>query len=166
MTETSSPARPSSTQGWTLRRDGWGRLILKWDDGREVHSVHPARCFPLTDPDRWISIFDSDGQEVVSIDSIAALSEETRALLLAELSEREFMPVVKRIVSVSSEHLPCDWVVETSRGPTTFVLDSEDHLRKLEGNRVIITDSHGVRYEIPDRQALDAGSQRLLRKFL
>ena len=151
---------------FTLKHDGWGRLVLRHPDGREVPGVHPVRSFPLSDPTRWVSLLDPSGQEVVQVETLDDVPEEVRAILLAELSEREFMPEVQRIVHVSGDSPPCQWIVETSRGRTTFTLDSEDALRKLGGGRLIITDNHGVRYEIRDRRSLDAGSQRWLRWFL
>jgi len=37
-------------------------------------------------------------------------------LIRAELATREFMPVIERIVSVTSYSTPCTWTVETDRG--------------------------------------------------
>ncbi len=151
---------------WSLRRDDWGRLVLTWADGSVVEGVVPVRAFPITASAGWISLLDLDGREVLLIERPGDVVGENRRLIDAELAEREFVPVIERIVSVDSDHLPCKWTVETSRGATTFTLDSEDHLRKIGPHRVLITDSHGVRYEIPDREALDAASLKRLRNFL
>lgn len=152
---------------FTLKRDGWGRLVLRHPDGREVPGVHPVRSFPLSDPNRWVSLIDTKtGQEVVQVSDMAELPEDVRSIVLAELSERQFVPKIQRILNVTGDSPPCEWEVETSRGRTKFTLDSEDHLRKLGDGRLIITDSHGVRYEIVDRKALDAASLKWLRLFL
>ena len=151
---------------WKLKRDGWGRLVLIHSDGREVPGIQPVRCFPLTEPDRWISLLEPTGHETMMIADLNPLPETVQAVLRAELSDREFIPVVQKILSVTGDSPPCEWTIETSRGTTTFLLDSEDHLRKLEPNRVLITDAHGVRYDIPNRARLDAESEKLLRKFL
>lgn len=151
---------------FTLKRDGWGRLVLRHSDGREVPGVHPVRSFPLSEPDRWVSMLDPSGQEVLQVESLSDLADDVRAIVLAELSEREFMPEILRILNVTGDSPPCQWEVDTSRGRTRFTLDSEDSLRKLGGGRLIVSDNHGVRYEIRNRKAMDAGSQRWLRLFL
>jgi hypothetical protein len=94
------------------------------------------------------------------------LSPGTRTALEAELAEREFLPVIKRIYRVSLQTNPCEWEVETDRGPTKFLLKSEDDVRRLEGNRALVTDAHGVRYLIPDSETLDRHSRRVLERYL
>ena len=61
---------------------------------------------------------------------------------------------------------PCEWFVETDRGPTSFVLNSDEHVRKLGQDRALILDSHGLRYLVPDAKQLDAHSRRLLSRYL
>jgi len=89
-----------------------------------------------------------------------------RLLLQEELAAREFNPVLRRVVSVSSFSTPSTWSVETDRGPTRFVLKTEEDIRRLERGRLLITGSQGIVYLIPDVQALDRASRRLLERFL
>jgi hypothetical protein len=87
-------------------------------------------------------------------------------VLQEELSRREFLPVIQRIVRVSGNSEPCEWEVETDRGPTRFVLESEDHVRRLERNKVAIKDSHGIRYVVKDVDALDKKSRRIIEWYV
>ena len=83
-----------------------------------------------------------------------------------ELARREFVPVIRRILRVSAAVEPSEWDVETDRGPTSFVLDSEDDVHELDEYRALVTDAHGIRYLIPDVRRLDAHSRHLLERFL
>jgi hypothetical protein len=150
---------------FSLRHDAWGRLVLIDANGREHVGVEPIRGFPLSNPRRGIALCDSTGRELLWIDNLDALPASLREVLEDEMARREFMPVVRRILRVSSFAGPAEWEVETDRGPTRFLLDGEDGLRRLGGHGVMLIDNGGVRYLIPDMRRLDGASRRLLDHF-
>lgn len=154
------------TVSFSLLKDERGQLTLLDAAGQRHENVEPIRAFPISDPEHWISLCDPNGREIVQIKDLAELSDEQRTLLLSELTRREFVPVIRRIVSISSLAEPCEWFVETDRGPTSFVLNSDEHVRKLGQDRALILDSHGLRYLVPDAKQLDAHSRRLLSRYL
>jgi hypothetical protein len=82
------------------------------------------------------------------------------------LERREFVPIVKRIISVSGNSEPCQWQVETDRGLTSFILKDENDVRRLGENSVLVVDSYGIRYLIPDRKTLDAHSRRIIEWYV
>ena len=151
---------------FSLELDAQGRLSVTDSQGRRHENVEPIRAFPISDPEHWISICDSNGREVVQVRDLNELPPEQRELLLTELARREFVPVIRRIESISSLAEPCEWFVETDRGRTSFVLNSDEHVRKLGQDRALILDSHGLRYLVPDAKQLDAHSRRLLSRYL
>lgn len=153
-------------QSFTLERDSAGRLIVVDANGQRYVDVEPLRAFPISDPEHWISLCDAQGREVACVPSISQLPSEQRELLQSELTRREFVPVIQRIESISSLAEPCEWAVLTDRGPTRFVLNSDEHVRKLGADRALILDSHGLRYLVPDAKQLDAHSRRLLSRYL
>jgi hypothetical protein len=161
MTKPHSPAlHPIS-----LQYDPWRQLLMETDDGQKFAAVVPVRAFPISDPDHWISICDSHGQEILRIDDIHDLAPDVRGVLELELSQREFVPVIRRIVS-ATQHEPSDWIVETDRGCTAFQLNSEDDVRRIEPDQASIVDAHGIRYLITSVRKLDHGSRRILEYFL
>jgi hypothetical protein len=151
---------------FTLHHDAFGRLVLTDDPGRVFPAVEVVRAFPISDPRRCISVCDAEGHELIWIDELDAVPEPTRRVIEEELARREFVPVVRRILRVSAPVEPSEWDVETDRGRTHFVVNSEDDVRRLDGRRAMIIDANGVRYLIPDTRALDAGSGRLLERYL
>ena len=112
-------------------RDQWGQLVLIGADGETYSNVSPVPLFPISEPNAWISIRGADGTELACIEDPHSLPEEMWQLLKEELSRREFVPVIQRIVRVSGNSEPCEWQVETDRGPTRFVLKSEDDVRRI-----------------------------------
>lgn len=149
-----------------LHKDAWGQLVVTLPSGNVITGVEPLRSFPLSDPNRLISLLSGEGHEVVRLPSLDSLNPEARELLRRELAEREFVPVIERIVSTSAPSPPCRWNVETNRGQTSFQLESEDDIRRLGPNGALIADSHGIRYSIPNVEALDSSSQRIVRHFV
>ncbi len=154
------------TSDFSLQKNERGQLSVLDAAGRRHENVEPIRAFPISDPEHWISLCDPNGREIVQIRDLNELSAEQRTLLLSELTRREFVPVIRRIESISSLAEPCEWFVETDRGPTSFVLNSDEHVRKLGQDRALILDSHGLRYLVPDAKQLDAHSRRLLSRYL
>lgn len=153
-------------QSFSLERDGWGRLVLVDAQGQRHVGAEAVRAFPISDPQRWVSICDSEGHERVWIDDLAHLPADTGQILNEYMARREFLPVIERILSVSADTDPSEWHVTTDRGPTRFLLASEDDVKRLGDQAALVVDSFGVRYLVRDVRALDAGSRRILDRYL
>ncbi len=157
---------PSANPPWQLQRNPFGRLVLTDGSGEAHVGVVPVRAFPIGAPDEGLSLLGSDGHELVWVERLSALPADLRRLLEEELAQREFTPMIQRIEAVSTFSTPSTWQVATDRGTTSFVLRSEDDIRRLEGQALLIQASHGVSFAVRDRMALDAHSRRLLDRFL
>lgn len=164
MTSHGSSPSPANVE-FGLYRDPWGQLVLT-RDGEELIGVRPVRLFPLTAADHWVSLVTPEGHEALLIENPQFLTSEIRELLFEELAQRDLLPVITRIVNISAASSPADWDVETDRGPTRFTVSSDDDLRLLGANGVLILDAYGTRYLVPDLLELDAVSQRLLNRHL
>jgi len=159
--------KPSAgVPGFGLYHDEWGQLVLIDAEGIRHVGVTPVHMFPFSAPDQWLSITDASGREIVCVENPGELSPGVREVLEADLARREFVPVIHRIIRVSSILEPCEWLVETDRGRTTFVLKAEDDVRRLGPNQALILDSSGVRYLIADIESLNAASRRVLERYV
>jgi hypothetical protein len=156
----------ATTAVFGLSLDPWGKLVLIDSEGERHVGVTPVRVFPTSDERRWISIVDTHGKELALVEDPQTLLPQVRELLETELSRREFMPEILRILYVSSIMEPCDWEVITDRGPTRFVLKSEDDVRRLSPFSGIIIDAHGVRYLVRDTRKLDLYGRRALEQYI
>jgi len=148
-----------------LSFDDCGRLVLAIE-GRRHGGVRPVRAFPFSDPHRWISLCDAEGNELLLIGHLDDLPRAVREILVEALEKREFLPVIRRILSIVPATEPCRWQILTDRGPTSFLLDSDDDIHQPTSDRVLIVDTNHMRYLIPSIQRLDHRSRRLLERFL
>ncbi len=152
--------------GLSFRKNEWGQLVLVMPDGAEHPGIDPVRCFPLTDPDHVIALLDPEGKEVICLPSLEVLNPESREFIRRELAERDFVPVIQKIMTTSAPYPPCIWNVETDRGKTSFHLESEDDIRSLGKSGIVIADSNGIRYKILDISKLDSTSRRIVRQVV
>ncbi len=152
---------------FALERTPFGKLVLTNEAGDRFEGVVPVRAFPIQSPDDGISLVNTDGKEVVWVDQLADVTQPAKDLISAELTTREFMPVIARIVSVTSYSTPCTWAVETDRGNTEFVLRGDEDIRRIgKNNGLLIADAHGIQYLVRDQFALDTHSKKILDRFL
>lgn len=149
-----------------LHLDAHGKLVLTDLDGATHVGVTPVRAHPISAPDEGLSLVGTHGHELAWVERLSALPDGPRKLLESELAAREFHPVLKRLISVNTFATPSTWRIATDRGEVDFVLKSEEDIRRLEEGRLLITSTHGVQLEVPDRWALDKPSKRLLERFL
>lgn len=156
----------SAATDFDVRRDAFGRLVLTDAEGREHVGVVVVRAFPIAAPDEGVSFLDVDGHELVWVPQLSALDARRRALVSEALEQREFMPVLRQLKSVSSFATPSTWEVETDRGSASFVLKGEEDIRRLGPGLLIVNDAHGVQYLIRDLLSMDRHSRKLLDRFL
>ena len=156
-----------NSNGFALQRDAFGKLVLTSSSNERYEGVVPVRAFPIQSPEVGISLVNTDGQEVAWIEELDRVEQPAQTLIRQELGTREFMPVIKRIVSVTSFSTPCTWRVETDRGDTEFVLRGDEDIRRVgsEGT-LLIADSHGIQFLVRDHMALEARSRKILDRFL
>jgi Domain of unknown function (DUF1854) len=143
-----------------------GRLVLISPEGARFEGCTPVRAFALSAPDEGISLVSLEGYELAWIERLSDLSPTERSMLEAALAEREFSPTIRRIVSVSTFSTPSLWRIETDAGPTTLQLGGEEDIRRLATGMLLIADIQGLHFQIPEPQALDRASRKLLERFL
>ncbi len=161
----------SSGKAWMpvahhIHRDSFGKLVFTDEQGHAHVGVVPVQAFPIDAPGENVSLVSADGHELVFIPQLSGLDTDTRRLLQEEIAQREFMPVIDQLVSVSTFATPSTWQVRTDRGLTSFVLKGEEDIRRLKGSGLLITDSHGVTYRVIDLRVLDRMSRKMLDRFL
>jgi len=149
-----------------LQLKPFGQLVFISENGESHVGVEPARTFPISTPREHISLLSRDGHELAWIPKLDDLPAETRRVVEEALEAREFMPEIRRVINVSGYATPCTWNVETDRGTTSLILNSEEDIRRLAALALIIGDSRGIQFLIRDRSALDDTSRRILDRFL
>ncbi len=149
-----------------LQRNTYGKLLLTTDGGVTHEGVVPVRAYPISAPGGQISLMGPDGHELAWIERLDDLPADARTLVEDELARREFMPEIRRLLSVSSFATPSTWQVDTDRGPATLVLKGEEDIRRMGQGVLLIADTHGVNFMIRRLADLDRHSRKLLDRFL
>jgi ABC-type multidrug transport system ATPase subunit len=148
-----------------LQRDSDGVLWAREVAGGDPIAVVPRRCLPLSHPEGFVCLVDERGHDRALVEDPSALAEPSRQALKAALEQHEFLPQVTRIERIEQEATWSEWHVVTDRGPRSFVVEQEDHIRLLDDGRHVITDSFGMRFLVPEPEKLDAHSRRWLARF-
>jgi hypothetical protein len=129
--------------------------------------VKLAYAFPLTDSDRHIGVLDGKDRNIGMFADLHGLNDASRELAREALRLRYFIPDIRRLQNVREEFGAVYFDVETDRGVRQFVVRGlRDSIEVLDNGRILIADSDGNRYNIPNWQSMDARSQRLLEGFI
>lgn len=144
-----------------------GILRLTIGEERSYWKVSVYRCFPLTDPDKYISVRDAMNREIGLIRDLSELEPESRRVVKEELERKYLVPIIKRILGVKERIGLLLWEVETDRGNRKFLTRaSQEGIEQPEPHRCVLVDLDGNRYYIPDITSLDPISFSLLKRWL
>ncbi len=157
---------PDGTWSFQLSRDEWNHLKLTDSAGNDYLDVAVVPLFPISASKQWVSIVSADGEELACLDSMQGLSTINIALLEEELALREFVPIIEKVIRVSGITEPCEWFVETNHGPTSFVLKTEEDVRRISAKAVSITDANGIRFRVEDMKKLDKRSRAFVEWYV
>jgi len=150
----------------SLERNPLGRWV--WTDAQGVRheQVVVVRAYPVTAPEQGAGVMDAEGHELAWFDRLDQVAQPLQALLREAIAEREFLPEIQQLKTVSSLVTPSVWTVQTDRGEARFMLKGEEDIRRLTGKTLIVSDVDGVQYLIRDPLALDKQSRKLLDRFM
>ncbi|MHB9024548.1 MAG: DUF1854 domain-containing protein [Armatimonadota bacterium] len=148
-----------------FRREGI-RLQLS-QEGGEWQEVKLLRAFPLSEPEHWIAMLDKDGKEIGMLRDLRRVSTKSLAAAREELSQRYLVPQILRIDGCRARADVLEWTVETDRGPAVFLTRNlQESIKQPVPRRLTLTDVEGNRFDVPDVDALDEESRRMLIGFI
>ncbi len=134
--------------------------------GERDEPVWIVRCFPWTEPSRFISLRDGEEEEFALVRDPAELEPASRHALELALAEAGFVLEIEAVTECEEEVEIRTWRVRTRQGPRAFQTRRDDWPRDLPGGGLLIRDVAGDLYSVPDPDALDARSRELLWAFL
>lgn len=149
------------------RTDG-GFLSLKLED-KTYDRVGVYLTFPLTNPEEFISIRETDekAKEIGIIQRLKDMEKDVQEMIREQVRLRYFMPVIRRVMDVKDEYGYAYWHVTTDFGACRFTTHmGGDAVINIGGARYQITDIDGNRYELPDLYALTVMERKKLDLFI
>jgi hypothetical protein len=136
---------------------------LSGDDGR---AVRVRRCFPWSEPARFLSLRDDDDEEVAFVADPATLDAASRLALEDVLVDAGFVFDLVAVHHIEEEVELRHWRVGTRQGPRSFQTRLDDWPRTLPDGGLLIRDVCGDLYRIARPDALDRMSRGLLWAFV
>lgn len=141
-----------------------GRLTAR--TGADLMPVVVRRCFPWSEPLRYVSLRNADNEEVALVRDLSELTPESRQALGQAMAEAGFVFEVTKVVEVDEEVEIRHWRVDTRQGHRTFQTRLDDWPRALPGGGFLIRDVAGDLYRIPEPEGMDKVSRELLWAFV
>jgi hypothetical protein len=136
-----------------------GRLFVE-RDGQEPVAVTIRYLRPLT-ARREIVLLDPKGGEVATLRGLEAIAEPERTWAQEALADRYLFPVILRVHRVEVRFGTRYWWATTDRGPRWFALrEPGKNVSWITPTRLVLRDTAGNRFEIPDLAAMDPRSRR------
>lgn len=131
------------------------------------HKVDLHQAFPFSLEHQFISVRDTNGEEIGIIRDVREFPRQSQEAIMNELRWRYYAPQIKRILAIKDEFGHLYWDVETDHGYRKFVTPHrDDGIFSVGQRRLLIVDMTGNRYEIRDYRELDAKSLRLLEPYI
>ena len=160
--------RVLNSENATFSRTSGGFIALKAGD-KEYERVGVYLTFPLTNPEEFISIRESDekAKEIGIVEKLTDLEKDQQEMLREQIKLRYFRPVITKVLDVKDEYGYAYWNVVTSFGACRFTTHmGGDAVIHLSDSRLLVTDIDGNRYEIPDFYQLSVVERKKLDLFI
>ena len=138
-------------------------VTLTLESGEVIPTLEPRRLFPVSRADKYITLLDTDGDEVGIVRDLADLSGESRSAIKQSLDDYYLVPRITRIISTGEKYGTLRWTVETDRGIKSFDIRNRNHdIKVFKDGKVRIRDSDDNRYTIENYNELDPHSRARL----
>ncbi len=147
-----------------LRRGKNGILCVSHESSDTEVSI--KQCFPWSGPDEFLSLRDSDDNEVYLIKDINELDETSQRLIQEELNFSQFVLKVSQVKKIEEDIELRQFHVVTEQGERVFQTKLEDWPEVLESGIITIQDLAGDIFRIEDWQSLDFKSKKELSAYI
>ncbi len=141
-----------------------GQLWVK-SNGSDV-TVQVQRCFPWSEPGKFISLRDEDGNEIALIEDMHALDSISFKAVEKALSTAGFVMEIRKVLSLEEDFEIRSWEVLTIQGRRKLQTNLDDWPQEVPGGGLVIRDVSGDLFFIANPDELDNRSRKLLWGFL
>src|SRR6059036_3645307 len=147
-----------------LERRADGRLWAV--RGGADRAVWVRRCFPWSEPARFVSLRDDEEREFALVRDPAELDPASRRVLEESMVAAGFVFEITQVTAIEEEVEIRHWRVETRQGTRSFQTRLDTWPRVLRHGGLLIRDVAGDLYHLPDPAGLDRQSRALVWAFV
>lgn len=135
-------------------------------DGTQHKRVILTRSLPLTDPQSYICITDTDKKELGIIEHVSDFPDDQAEIINSELSQRYFSPVLTEITNIKEKF--GNFYIDAKVGDfeKKFTVKDLNKSIRYHGKGFDIIDIDGNRFRIDDFEKFPARSKRKLEPYL
>lgn len=135
--------------------------------GKDYKRVIFSRILPLTNPNTYISVMDTESKEIGIILSTDEMCSKQAEIVNTELSKRYYCPNILKITSIKEKmgYVYFDVSIK-GRSRNFAVKDVSKNIRQIGDQKIMIFDVDGNRYLIEEASTMDKKSLRLLEPYL
>lgn len=136
---------------------------------KDYGHINIIRTFPFSALWEFLSVREIEGkqEEVGIIEDLNLFDKATFDLIAKQLEIRYFTPKITKIIAIKEEYGHAYWTVLTDKGKCNFATTSgASGAVSKKGDRVIIKDSDGNRFEIEDLTKLTVKEMKKIDLFL
>ncbi len=137
-------------------------MELFWFDENKWISVDLKPCFPNTLKNQFFSIRDNDGKELVLLENLKLLEEDSKMIIEEYLKFKSFKFKIIGIYLIEEDFGVRHFEVKTVNGDRNFQTNLDDWPRLENENLVVINDIYGDQYHF---QNLEFG-QNLIQDYI
>ncbi len=134
--------------------------------GEKESPVRVHRCFPWSEPQRYVSLRDDEQHELAFVTDAGDLDSASRHALEQALAEAGFILEILAIDEIHEEVEIRRWVVQTRQGQRSFQTRLVDWPRAVPGGGLVIRDVAGDLYHVARPNAMDEKSRGLFWAFV
>lgn len=147
-----------------------GQLRLTIEGKYSFRAVRLVRCFPVSDPDRYVSVrcvLGEDSPEIGVIGDIEKLAPAARRAAEEHLAGSCLLPNIFEVAGLKRDFGFLYWRADTDRGAREFATrDSQEGVTRLPGGGAVITDTDECRYRLPEPARLSRATRSLLARYV
>lgn len=138
---------------------GAGRLTA-WREGEDAVLVRPVKCFPLSDPGRYLSLRNDKHEEIAFINDPKELDESSAAALQEAITAGSFTFAVTAVEEIKADFELRVWKVQTAAGPRQFQTALDAWPRNVDDGGYLVEDVFGDLYRFPPADQMDRESAK------
>lgn len=135
-------------------------------DGTEYRRVILTRSLPLTDPESYICITNTEKKELGIIEHISDFDADQIEIIRSELNQRYFSPVLSEITSIKEKFGNFYIDAKVGNFEKRFTVKDLNKSIRYHGKGFDIIDIDGNRFRIEDYDRFPAKSRRKLEPYL
>ncbi len=145
-------------------------LGMEYDNGEEktvYERVNLHRMFPFNIPYKYVSILNTDSEEIGIISDLSLFDKETEIILKNELERKYYVCELNALISVKDRFGFSYWKAKGIDGEIAFTIKDVHSSVRLDGlGNILISDIDGNRYSLPSVDKLDSKSKKLIELYL